>query len=139
MEDLADDPGAVDLGSVIELRRNGHQCREVDDHGAAGRGPRRLEHERRHHGMGRLEPRDGSETDPAEDRVEHPGVAGVVEHLPQQYGHRRRHHDGQIGQRREHSPHTPYVAHDDRHEERGRIAEDEGEQSEVGGVLDRGR
>ena len=41
----------------------------------------------------------GPECDPAEDRVEDAGRAGVVERLPEQHGDDRRDHDRQVGER----------------------------------------
>ena len=68
--DLLPEPGAVDRRRLVELAVDAGQRGEVDDHGAAGVRPRRLEHERGQRRMLRLDPRLRPDADPAEDGVE---------------------------------------------------------------------
>ena len=82
--DLAPDRGAVDLGGLVQLAVHPRQGGEVDDHRRPGRRPRGEEDDRRHRPRSVLEPWIRAESDPAEDRVERAGRAGVVEHPPQQ-------------------------------------------------------
>ena len=129
--DLAPDAGAVDLGRVVQLGRDGGQRGEVDDHGAAGGRPGGLEHERRHRPRRALQPGLGRDADPAEDRVEHALGPRVVEELPQQHRDDRRHDDRQVGERRVEPLAAAHLAHEHGGDERDRVAEDERQQREV--------
>ena len=63
---------------------------------------------------------------------------GVVEEAPEEHGHRGRYDDRQVGEQRVEAAGSSHVAHDHRHDQRHRVAEDQGQQREPQRVLDGG-
>ena len=137
--DLAQDSGAVDRGSLVELGVHGRQRCEVDDHCGAGVRPGRLEHERRHRRARGLEPGVRTEVRPAENRVEDADRATVVEGLPEEHCDDRWDDDRQVRERAVPAARPPHLTHQYGRDERDRITEHEREQGEVHRVLDRNR
>ena len=96
---LRHSPAPSTEAASYRSRIHDQQRCEVDDHRRPGVRPRRLDDECRHRGAGRLQPTVRAEADPAEDRVEEPDAARLVEHvLPQHHADDGRDDNGEIGE-----------------------------------------
>ena len=98
------------------------------------RGPGRLDHDRRHRRAG--SPSQGTGPRPTDARIvlNAPVGLALVEDLPQQHRNDRGNDYGQIGEGAVEALEAARLAHDHRQDQRDRIADDERQEGEIGGV-----